>query len=136
MTDNQTDRYLATYGTLRLGHGNYEHFLNGIATVRVQSYVLGYKMATFGGYPAIFRSDMPDDSVVVDVFDLGTADDPEATLARIDRMEFGAGYTREEAETHDGVPVYLYVMDASETPFFPEEIPTGDWNDYEDRRYG
>jgi gamma-glutamylcyclotransferase (GGCT)/AIG2-like uncharacterized protein YtfP len=95
-------------------------------------YLMGYRMSTFGGFPAIFKAGL-DNVVVVDIFDMESTD-PEL-LGRIDSMEFGVGYVREVVETSNGFEVMVYVMPEDQADFFPEDIPTGNWLDYDDRRY-
>lgn len=128
-------KLLAVYGTLREGQGNCTLFLSGVELVERSSLVQGFRMATFGGFPAIFHSEIEVSAVVVDVFDLNSAVNPEELLSSIDSMEFGVGYEREVVSTVTGREVMIYTMSEDQADFFPEAIPTGDWNDYEDGRY-
>lgn len=128
--------FLACYGTLRYGHGNHRNFLNDIVLCNRDLMIKGYEMYTFGGYPAVFSTGRESDVIITDAFDLSTAQDPEELLARIDRMELGVGYRRDVVLSCSGYNVFLYVMDDKEKVFFPELIPSGDWNDFGDsRRY-
>ena len=124
---------LATYGTLRKGHGNFTYFLDGIDCVIENDIVRGFQMGTFGGFPAIFRTDDPEDTIVVDVFDMTQAAD--IVFEGIDRMEKGAGYDREVVTTESGREVMIYTMPDTDREFFSIDIPSGDWNTYQDRRY-
>lgn len=125
-------KLLAVYGTLRRGQGNYNYFLKDVPMYAHGEYLMGFRMSTFGGFPAIFRS-REEKAVVVDIFNMeGT--DPEL-LDRIDSMEFGVGYKREVVSTSNGFEVMVYVMPDDQADFFPEDIPSGNWNDYDDARY-
>ena len=138
MTDDKRNinQQLACYGTLRYGHGNHNWFLRDVLMCSAGSMITGYTMSTFGGYPAVFSTGNEEDVIIVDVFDLSTAPEPESLLRSIDAMEIGAGYRRDVVTTTSGLEVYLYVMLDEDKEYFPEEIPSGDWNDYCDRRTG
>ena len=125
-------KLLAVYGTLRRGQSNYNYFLKDVPIYTFGEYLGGFRMSTFGGFPAIFRASQ-EKAVVVDIFNLSEQD--EELLDRIDSMEFGVGYVREVVETSSGYEVMVYVMPDDQADFFPEDIPSGDWNDYDDARY-
>ena len=124
-------KLMAAYGTLRIGHGNWSYFLRDKAVVVEEGDIIkGYVMRTFGGFPAIFKSDDPDAAVFVDVFDMSTCTDE---YAGIDRMEHGAGYSDEQAVTEKGHHVHVYIYE-NEDSFMDIDIPDGNWNTFTKQR--
>jgi len=130
-----TNNVVGVYGTLRVGHGNWSYFLKDHADLLEQNVVLrGFTMRTFGGYPAIFKSESMDDTVLLDLFDVENT--PTDIVEDMDGMEIGAGYYRDSVELDDGRVIDVYIMPDSHKEWFPEDIPSGDWNVYtEERRY-
>jgi len=121
--------YLAVYGTLRVGHGNYQWFLSHATCVREKDTVRGYVMRTFGGYPAIFYTGNPDDTIEVDVFSRETIGNE--AFAGLDGMELGAGYDQAIVTTEGGYEALIYTMEADASGgYFDIPIPSGNWNEY------
>lgn len=117
----------AFYGTLRLNQGNYRYFLGEKDNVQHlgTEVVSGYRMYSLGGYPMVFPSSEPGDSIVVDLFSVG---DPQAMIG-IDRMETGAGYDREVINVNGndyvmyvGEPEYEAAISANQN-----KVENGDW---------
>lgn len=125
-------REVGTYGTLRVGHGNWNYYLRGVPCVDKDVELRGYQMRTFGGYPAIFYTGQDCDIVLLDVFDVSDA--PSELIESMDRMEIGAGYYLKEERLDNGRIVDVYVMPDEDMDGFPELIESGDWNEYCDRR--
>ena len=121
------NKLMAAYGTLRIGHGNWSYFLRDTAEVVEENDIIkGFEMRTFGGFPAIFKSDDPDAAVFVDVFDMSMC---EESYAGIDSMEHGAGYSDEYVVTEKGHHVHVYIYEREDS-FMNIEIPDGNWNTY------
>jgi gamma-glutamylcyclotransferase (GGCT)/AIG2-like uncharacterized protein YtfP len=128
-----TTPLVAGYGTLRVGHGNWSHFLDGVGVHAQDVAIAGFKMYTFGGFPAVFRTDNPEDIIYADVFNVNesTVNKSIDVLNGIERLEGSPQwYMRELVDTVDGYSVWLYVMPDHEMNGFPEYIESGDWNDY------
>lgn len=119
--------YRAVYGTLMMGHGNYEYYMGGITPFAIDT-VTGYILRDNGGYPAAFEAG-EDDAIYVELFDMGQVPgDWESNLDSMDRMEKGAGYTKRLVTTSRGYKVWMYVMPDEAAHYFPNEVPTGNWN--------
>jgi gamma-glutamylcyclotransferase (GGCT)/AIG2-like uncharacterized protein YtfP len=125
----------ATYGTLRLGHGNYRWAFgsNNIECIAQATTLSGYKMRTHGGFPAIYHTGDTTDKVVVDVFDLttSTVEHPDTILEMVDGMEYGAGYSKRYVELDNGMMAYVYVYSKDRAECSMEhEVESGDWEVY------
>jgi gamma-glutamylcyclotransferase (GGCT)/AIG2-like uncharacterized protein YtfP len=128
--------YRAVYGSLRMGHWNYEHFMRGLEPFAVE-WVPGYILRDNGGYPAAFDAS-ESDMICIELYDMGMVPtaDWEANLDSMDRMEKGAGYFKRFIKTPAGHMAWLYVMPDDAKGYFPIEVPTGDWNDLRKQEYG
>ena len=131
---NKIDRSqidFAAYGTLRLGNGNWSHFLDEeVPVVMLGDTISGYYMVTTGWIPMVVKSDNPDDKVVVDVFNL---DGRDTKAKAVHMLEIGAGYDLEFATTDSGLPVYLYVYSQESIDRYARgftRIESGDYNEY------
>jgi len=125
----------ATYGTLRLGHGNYRwaYGSNNVECIAQAVKLRGYKMRTHGGYPAIYETGEQEDAVIVDVFDLSTSTvaAPEDILSAVDSMEYGAGYTKRLVTLENGEAAWVYVYEPQQAKqSMQDEIESGDWEVY------
>jgi len=110
---------IAVYGTLRVGMGNWGHFLRDTATlVQENDGVQGYSMHTHGYIPVIVATGNPNDVVRVDVFD------DVSMIDGIDRMELGAGYDMAQVTTLGGHDVKVYTYSNSRNT---RRIESGDW---------
>lgn len=131
-------KLLGTYGSLRVGEYNHSSVKDCMPVVELERKVAGYKMYSLGAYPAIVRTDDPDDIITIDVFDMAST--PEATnmMASIHRMEVGAGYDIEEACTIDNQwEVLLYTQTYRAESFIElghQEVVGGDWTEYQRQR--
>lgn len=125
----------ATYGTLRLGHGNYRwaYGSNNVECIAQATTLKGYKMRTHGGYPAIYETGNEADSVVVDVFDISTStiEDPDDIVDTVDSMEVGAGYDKELVQLDNDMMAYVYTYTRTRAlREMQDEIESGDWEVY------
>lgn len=138
---NALDLHLAVYGSLRIGHGNGNYFLSQTTCVAPRDVLRGYKLYTWerGGYPCIVRSGDDNDTVVVDVFDLNTAEDqdPDNLADRIDGMEFGAGYEKEQVMLESGAVVWVYPMteESRRQSGMDVHVESGDWTAHCNKRH-
>jgi gamma-glutamylcyclotransferase (GGCT)/AIG2-like uncharacterized protein YtfP len=125
--DRRMSKYLAVYGTLRKGHGNWQYFLSDVPMVAEKDTVKGYRMVTFGGFPAIVATGNDADTVVVDVFDVEGYD---RIAEGIEGMERGAGYDVTEVLTSSGLYAYIYTYTEEAAKWMDIDIPDGDWTNY------
>ena len=127
---------IGTYGSLRVGHGNWRGMLRDTECINEQDTLTGYQLFTWpnGGYPCIVKTENPEDTVVVDVFDLNntTGHDPVQIGDRIDRMEFGAGYHKELVILRSGRMAWVYPMTAekAERQGMTTYVESGDWTEW------
>lgn len=115
---------VAVYGTLRRGDNN-DGYLSGyeiLSTERVE----GFEMYNLGGaYPYIARGA---DDITVEVYDV-----PEEVLARIERMERGAGYDKVKCKTSLGMADIFCMTEVAHAELqtgarsIPPKILSGDW---------
>jgi gamma-glutamylcyclotransferase (GGCT)/AIG2-like uncharacterized protein YtfP len=119
---------VAVYGTLRKGHGNWGWSYKHADEVKLMDTISGYVMRTFGGFPAVFPSGDLRDKVCVDVFDVTDIPDLQE---EVDGMEYGAGYDKVAVTTDSGYNVWLFVGDKGSEDWHTEQIPSGNWEDYE-----
>lgn len=115
--------FVAVYGTLRVGEGNWYHLLKDtskhIGTFRID----GFKMVSNGCFPYVFQGE---GAVTVDVFEVDNT-----TMSRLDRLEgYPVHYDRIEIDV-DGKVAWIYVANL-EKPYIKglEAVPSGDWMDY------
>lgn len=120
---------IAVYGTLRLGHGNYEYFLkanNAIYLGEFQTEPKYTMYSIFDGYPALVKNGKT--SIVMNVFRVD-----EKTLSSVDGLE---GYSEGRKDNHyDRIKIntpwgeaYCYIYD--EAPEDCSIIESGDWTEY------
>lgn len=95
---------VGVYGSLREGFHNNKMMNNPI--LKETKTLTGYKMYSFGFYPAIRKSDNEKDTIYVEVYDVNDND-----LEFINSMELGAGYHIDESE---GFILYVYNRDLDE----------------------
>lgn len=95
---------VAVYGTLRQGMGNHRRMgdspLLGTATLK------GWQMYPAGGFPVIFPSDAPEDTIVVEVYECTNY----TLTGPLDSLEgHPTWYKRELVDTPFG-EAWIYVM--------------------------
>lgn len=120
---------IAVYGSLRKGQYNYRPEMGSPVG---KGRLVGAKLFSLGAFPCIVKSDNPNDTVVVEVYDL-----PDKLFAPIERMELGAGYTRESVIVYFDDPVDDEIPDPDleieayfyhTTPSWHRgEVINGDW---------
>ena len=81
------------YGSLRKGHYNHSRCLNNDAKFIGNASLKGFGLFSLGYFPAIADMDRPDIAVMGEIYDV-----PEYAYKRIDGMEIGAGYDRQQGE--------------------------------------
>ncbi|TXI87793.1 MAG: hypothetical protein E6Q36_06845 [Chryseobacterium sp.] len=111
---------IAAYGTLRVGWYNNQRFdLKYVSTERIK----GYKLYDLGPYPAVIKEE--DSFIEVDI--LETDDE---TKNRIDRMEAGAAYQKEDIDI-DGMQCTIYYFTEETLEYYKaaKEIPSGNYNE-------
>ena len=118
-------RLIASYGSLRQNHYNYDRFKqafgDGFNYVKTSS-ILGYNLFDLGSYPGLKVAEDKDTRVIIDVLEVS-----EECFNRIEMMEHGAGYstiTVEDAETGDKYLAYLYEYPCTKL------VKSGDWSEY------
>jgi gamma-glutamylcyclotransferase (GGCT)/AIG2-like uncharacterized protein YtfP len=122
---NKLSNTLAVYGTLRIGHGNWSYFLQEVPLLKEKDIVTGFKMVTFGGFPAIIHTGNEEDTVVVDVFDMSQHEDISRSILS---METGAGYDITDVTTESGLEAHVYTYtEAQASSFMDIDIHSGDW---------
>jgi gamma-glutamylcyclotransferase (GGCT)/AIG2-like uncharacterized protein YtfP len=113
---------IAVYGSLRRTEYNYR---KEMGEPIAEGYITGAKLYSLGAFPAIVKSGNDTDKVIVEVYEM-----EGSIFNSIERMELGAGYTRE--------PVSVYKTDGevieAEAYFYPKvqdwfgpAITSGDW---------
>lgn len=116
------DRFVF-YGTLRENQGNFNHFVKPIKgkTSEGTHILEGYKMFSFGGYPAVYKTNNSNDKILVEAWHV-----PDELACRsIHMMEIGAGYDVEEVEI-GGKMYWLYTHDEKWSKG-KKEVENGDW---------
>jgi gamma-glutamylcyclotransferase (GGCT)/AIG2-like uncharacterized protein YtfP len=121
---------VAVYGSLRKGFGN--HALLRDAEFVTEEYISGYDMISLGGFPALFKSEVPVSKILVEIYKV---DDSEMT--GLDRLEgYPSFYNREEIETSKGKAWIYFIENSSgyyESTKNREVIKSGDWKEYNNR---
>jgi len=119
----------AFYGSLRTGQYNYKRLVEAAAGMKFEGerVLTGYKMFSFGSFPFVVPSDNPEDTIVIELFDI-----PDEMAARyIHNMEVGAGYGVEEVLI-DGEVYWLYIYtgmrDYEKSGY--TRVSDGDWVKY------
>ena len=112
--------YVAVYGTLRVGEGNWAHFLQEskhMGTHRIS----GFTMVTNQCFPYVFKGD---GEITVDMFEV--SDD---TFTSLDRLEgYPLHYDRIQIRI-DEYTAWIYTNErAANRGLAP--VPSGDWIDY------
>ena len=129
---------LGTYGSLRVGEYNHSSVKDSMPIVELERKVAGYKMYSLGAYPAIVRTDDPEDIITIDVFDMASTQQASNMMSSIHRMETNAGYDIEVASTIDGeMEVLLYTQTYRAESFDElghEQVVGGDWTAYQRQR--
>jgi gamma-glutamylcyclotransferase (GGCT)/AIG2-like uncharacterized protein YtfP len=105
------------YGSLRQGEYNQKYFdYEFIRTVVLE----GYKLYSLGSYPGIKKTNNPQDKLVCDL--VRVSDENE--FQSVDRMEIGAGYSREVVTLEEGEAIlYIYDYNVREKDL----VVHGDW---------
>lgn len=119
----QASRRIAVYGSLRQGEYNYRPEM-GEPVARGR--IIGATLHSLGAFPCIVKDDPANGNTVeVEVYDLS-----DKVFTPIERMEVGAGYTREPVEfvAHDKdepeiVEAYFY----PKLEWIGPAIASGDW---------
>jgi gamma-glutamylcyclotransferase (GGCT)/AIG2-like uncharacterized protein YtfP len=116
------DRFLF-YGTLRKDQGNYNYFVKPVKGSEFEGTktLTGYKMFSFGGFPAVYKTNNPDDKILVEAWYVPN----EMSCRSIHMMELGAGYEVEEVEL-EGKMYWLYTYDEKYSQG-KLEVKSGDW---------
>lgn len=114
--------HFAFYGSLRKGEYNWARLLEKESGVQYlgTEIVEGYKMHSFGAYPAICTG-TPQDTIVVDIFQI---DNPRVA-ERIHFMETGAGYDMVHKTINDKTCVLYTMEDAGR--YSRSVVNGGDW---------
>lgn len=123
--------YVAVYGSLRKGHGNYEHLLKEEKFIGQFETEPLYTLLDLGSFPGLIKNGGT--SVVMEVFDID-----EKILKRLDRLEgyYGVNekknmYDREKIESPFGiVTIYFYNIPIKIKIKDYRIVPGGDWTDY------
>lgn len=129
---------ICTYGTLRLGEGNWAWCLNNDESVHLGTTTVDDKFTlvdyAHGGFPAVVRHEDGNTPIVVDIFEVS-----DKVAANVDRLE---GYDESEAEHrfYDRMEVdtefgkaLIYFMD--ESALNRPKIESGDWIKYLKNQY-
>lgn len=120
----------AAYGSLRVDAYNFCALLDAVPVVKQATTLSGYRMVSFGAFPAVYHTGNPEDKIVVDLFKFNPDVDSDMdTLGWVHGMELGAGYDLTTDTTDTGEPVFLYKMDRVRDSDY-EEVEDGDWMAY------
>jgi gamma-glutamylcyclotransferase (GGCT)/AIG2-like uncharacterized protein YtfP len=124
---------IAVYGTLRLGHGNYQHLLNHEGAEHLGTFKTEpiFNLYNLGGFPGL--KEKGDTAVTMDVFSVD-----ERTAARVDQLE---GYSEGRSATfydkimtptpYGEAGVYIYVGNVREE----NKIESGDYSQFREGMY-
>ena len=123
--------YIAVYGSLRKGHGNYDYFLKGETFVGQFETEPEYTLLDLGSFPGLLKGGAT--SVVMEVFDIGTK-----KLEQVDGLEGYHGVNEEESNHYNRIkidspfgPVSTYLYNGVRGDLDDYTIvPSGDWTDY------
>lgn len=122
---------MAVYGSLREGDYNHKHFLSkGEYEMKGKTELKGYRMRSFGAYPAIESVDDQEKTVKIDLFFPKKSTEIEdlfRIFSSVYRMEIGAGYHTDLIEDKDGNIYVLYPMDGNIIRYSDEIVEDGDW---------
>jgi len=122
--------YVAVYGSLRKGHGNFEYLLKGEEFIGQFETEPIYTLLDLGSFPGLVKAGGT--SVVMEVFDV----DAEK-LKKLDGLEgyYGVAekktnhYNREKIDSPFG-PVSTYFYNKMKKKEAYRIVPDGDWTDY------
>lgn len=123
------NQFLLCYGTLRekaTHNWNFQRY--GQQRRITDHWVFGYELHSLGSYPAATQK--PGSSILCELHEV-----PEEVMAKITRMEVGAGYEVHEVkvmnpETNEPVVASLYAMPGDMLARWSKhKILSGDWNE-------
>lgn len=117
---------IAVYGSLRVGHYNYKHFLEVFGAenfhyVKTVIGVEGFLLYSLGAYPAILENDLSN-PLVVDIMECS-----EEVHSVIKMMELGAGYNEKIIDI-DGDDCIIYVYSDTSISTTNHLVENGDWS--------
>jgi len=112
--------YVAVYGTLRRGEGNWQWALKNTSTFVGEFRVPGFQMYSNGCFPYAVESGSGE--ITVEIFEI----DAE-TMAHLDRLEgYPFHYNRKQIIV-DGTEAWIYFTTREEVKCSCTLIPSGDW---------
>lgn len=118
---------IATYGSLRPGHYNYERFFNdNNHEILADNVILpDYALYSLGPYPAIIEDTTS--SVLVTLIEVKDIRD----VATIDDMERGAGYRSVTLKEFNGFKnVKFYVYNNTDIEQYCVKVHDGNWTNF------
>ena len=118
--------YVAVYGTLRKGKGNWEHFLKDSKHVGVYT-VHGFELYCNGFYPYAVPGD---GEITIDLFEIDVE-----TLRHLDHLEgYPAHYNRKKINVGN-VEAWIYFTADPEVKNRCAKVPSGNWLDVVEKEY-
>jgi len=112
---------IGVYGTLKRGHGNYNHFLKGSSKFLGKAIIRGLRLYSLGGFPGV-RPGERNDKVKMELFEIDSN-----ILKRIDSLEgVPYMYNRFKAIHSDkNIPeIYFYMYNRN----LNEDRRISEWN--------
>ena len=116
------------YGSLRQGEYNQQYFDKGDFNFLQTVIIEGYKLYSLGSYPGIKKTGKKEDTIICDAVIINNKE----LFNSIDRMELGAGYSRETVKVtlDDGntLDFILYPYEGNVRAL--DLVKSGDWSEF------
>jgi len=115
--NSQKSNFIVVYGTLRNTMYNNKRF----PITFIKNFdLVGFKMYNLGAYPMIIHTGNDEDVVKGEVYQAS-----QPTIEMIDRMEYGAGYSKMLVEVDENITAGVYVFE--KVPKYATPITSNDY---------